>query len=120
MLTGFRFVPGDTIRMYADLDVTTATGTERVSPGVYASSKGEIPFAAQATGFGPIALAGIDADRGRVGLMLPALSDAPVMRTASVDLRMRPALPVAWAGAVLALLAFVFSVLAPGTARPRR
>jgi hypothetical protein len=120
VLTGFRFVPGDTIRMYADLDVTTASGTERVSPGVYASSKGETPFAAQARGFGPIALAGIDADHGRVGLMLPTLSDAPVMRTAAIDLRMRPALPVAWAGAALALLAFVFSLLAPGTARPRR
>jgi hypothetical protein len=115
-LAGFRFVKGDTIRMYADLDVTTPAGTERVSPGVYATGQGEIPFAAEARGLGPIAVAGIDADHGRVGLMLPQLSEANVSRAAALDMRLRPALPVAWAGAVLALLAFVFSLAArPGT-----
>jgi hypothetical protein len=119
-LAGFRFVPGDTIRMYADLDVTTAAGTRRVSPGVYASATGELPFSATAEGFGPIAVARIDADHGRVGLMLPQLSEGVVSRTAALDLRLRPGLPIAWAGLAFALVAFVFSLAVRGGTPARR
>ena len=118
-LAGFRFVKGDTIRMFADLDVTTPAGTERVSPGVFATAHGETPFAVMARGFGPIAIAGIDADHGRVGLILPQLSEANVSRVATLDLRLRPALPVAWGGAILALLAFVLGLVAPAPSRLR-
>ncbi len=113
-LVGFRFVKGDSIRMYADLDVTTPAGRQTVSPGVFATQHGEVPFAAEAGGFGPIAVAGIDADHGRVGLILPQLSDGNVTRIATVDLRLRPALPFAWAGAALALLGFVLGIVPAG------
>ncbi len=118
-LAGFRFVKGDTIRLYADLDVTLPAGVQRVSPGVCATPKGEIPFAAEARGYGPIAVAGIDADHGRVGLMLPRMSEAGLTRVATLDVRLRPALPVAWLGATLALLAFLFG-LAARPAAPAR
>ena len=118
-LAGFRFVKGDTIRMYADLAVTTPAGRQTVSPGVFATQHGEIPFAAAARGFGQIAVAGIDADRGRVGLILPQLYDKNVERVATVDLRLRPALLFAWAGAALAIAGFVFGLVSTaGT--PRR
>jgi hypothetical protein len=118
-LKGFRFVKGDTIRMYADLDVTTPAGRQAVSPGVFATRQGESPFAAEAAGFGPIAVVRIDADHGRVGLVLPRLSSNDVARIADVDLRLRPALPFAWAGAALALAGFVFGLVSLGGAQRR-
>jgi hypothetical protein len=118
-LTGFRFVKGDTIRMYADLDVTTPAGRQTVSPGVYATSHGETPFAAEARGFGPIAVAGIDADHGRVGIMLPKLSETNVTRVAVIGLRLRPALPLAWAAAAVALLAMAFGLAVRPAGKPR-
>lgn len=114
-LVGFRFVKGDTIRMYADLDVTTPAGRQRVSPGVFATRHGETPFAAEASGFGPIAVAKIDADNGRVGLMLPQLAEGKLTRVAALDLRLRPALPFAWAGAALALVGFLLALVSAGT-----
>jgi hypothetical protein len=118
-LVGFRFVKGDTIRMFADLEVTTPAGKQAVSPGVFATQRGEVPFAAEARGLGQIAVAGIDADHGRVGLILPQLSDKNVERVATLDLRLRPALPFAWAGAALALLGFVLGLFSTG-GTPRR
>jgi hypothetical protein len=118
--TGFRIEHKDSIRMFADLDVTTAAGTERVSPGVIASAKGEIPFSAAARGFGPIAVASFDPDNHRVGLMLPVVSSATPNRHALVlDLRLRPALPFAWAGAALALVGFLLGLAAGGAAGRR-
>jgi hypothetical protein len=115
---GFRIEQTDSIRMFADLEVTTAAGTNIVSPGVVATQHGELPFAAQARGFGPIAVAGIQADAGRVGLMLPQLAGEGVQRIALVDVRLRPALPLAWFGALLALLGFAFAFVGPAVRRP--
>lgn len=116
----FRFVMGDTIRLYADLEVTHAGRVQRVSPGAIANAKGEISFSDIVEGYGPIAIAGVDADNGRVGLVLPTTSSSGVARSALIDLRLRPALPLAWTGAALCLLAFFF-VLSPTAAeRPSK
>lgn len=110
---GFRMVPGDTVRMLADLDVTTAGRTQRVSPGMYATPEGTTPFAAEAEGLGPIAIGKVDADNGRIALMLPTPSTSAVKRTVTVNLHTRPALPVAWVGGALVALAFLLGFAAP-------
>lgn len=115
---GFRMLPGDTVRMLADLDVTTAGRTQRVSPGMYATAQGTTPFAALAEGLGPIAVGKVDADNGRIALMLPTPSTSAVTRTATVNLHTRPALRYAWAGGALVAIAFLLGFAAPPE-RPR-
>lgn len=110
---GFRIVPGDTVRMVADLDVTTAGRTERVSPGMRATSTATTPYAAVSRDLGPIALGKIDADNGRVALMLPTPSATAVKWNAQFELHTRPALPLAWVGGALVALLFVLGFAAP-------
>lgn len=114
---GFRILPGDTVRMLADLDVTSGDRTQRVSPGMYATPEGTTPFAAAAEGLGPIALGRMDADNGRVAIMLPAPSSAAVTRIATASLHLRPALPFAWLGAALAALFLLAGFAAPESGR---
>lgn len=109
---GFRMVMGDTVRMLADLDVTTAGRTERVSPGMYATAKATTPFPAMAEGLGPVVVGKVDADNGRIALMLPTPATSGVQRAVIVALHTRPALPLAWAGGALVTLAFVLGLLA--------
>lgn len=109
---GFRIEGRDTIRIFADLTVTRGTRVDHVSPGVIASHHGEEPFAAEIADFGRVAVAGIDADQKRVGLVMPHGPAAPVSSTAAFLVRMRPTLPGAWAGVALALLAAVASLRA--------
>jgi hypothetical protein len=78
---------------------------------VVATKGGQIPFSATARGFGQIAVARFDADNHRVGLMLPAVPGANVRHTLILDLRQRPALPFAWAGAALALVGFLLGLV---------
>lgn len=111
--TGFRMVPGDTIRMIADIAATRAGTTTIVSPGVYATSRGTRPFAATLAGFGPMTVAGVDADGGRVALMLPNRDPARVSRVGIFDVRLRPGLPLAWFGAAVALAMFLLGLRAP-------
>jgi len=110
---GFRMLPGDTVRMMADLDVARAGRTERVSPGMYATSAGTTPFAAVSEALGPIAIGKVDADNGRIALMLPMPSATGARRTAIVALLTRPGLPVAWLGGALVVAAFLLGVVPP-------
>lgn len=118
--TGFRLEPGDSIRFFADLAYTKDGRTTTVSPGLFGTPKGEVPFAANAEGFGPIAVAAIDGDKGRVALMLPHSQTATPSHVALVDLRLRPALPVAWAAAGLVALAFLLGLVAGPSAAEGR
>lgn len=115
LFAGFRIVPGDTVKMFADLDVTTDGATERVSPGMYAMKQATTPFPARSAALGPVALGKIDADNGRVAVMLPAPAEGAgrVQRTAIFDLHLRPVLPLAWVGAGLAVLFFLLGLAAP-------
>ena len=61
---------------------------------------------------GPIAIAGIDADNGRVALML-AGSAPKISHVALIDIRLRPALPVAWGAAVLAFVGLLLAFVLP-------
>ncbi|HUK63368.1 MAG TPA: hypothetical protein VLV15_08545, partial [Dongiaceae bacterium] len=102
---GFRIEGRDTIRIFADLTVTRGTRVDHVSPGVIATRHGEEPFSAELAGVGRVAVAGIDADQKRVGLMMPRGSETPVSTTAAFLVRQRPTLPAAWVGAALAIVA---------------
>lgn len=109
---GFRMVPGDTVRMLADLDVTTGGRTERVSPGMYATAEGTTPFPAMAEGLGPVLVGKVDADNGRIALMLPTPSSSGVRRSVIANLHTRPMLEWAWAGGALVAVAFVLGLAA--------
>lgn len=111
---GFRMVPGDTVRMLADLDVTTAGVTQRVSPGMYATAEGTTPFPAMAEGLGPVVVGKVDADNGRIALMLPTPSTSGVQRAVIANLHTRPMLEWAWVGGLLVVLAFALGLVARG------
>lgn len=110
-LAGFRFAKGDTIRFFADLDVMGPTGTQRVSPGMafLGGGKDKQPFAGNARDLGPILVVGVDADHGRAALILPKLSENNVHRIATLELRLRPLLPMAWGAALLAVIALLLA-----------
>ncbi|MFN8586568.1 MAG: hypothetical protein U0704_02115 [Candidatus Eisenbacteria bacterium] len=114
----WRIEKTDSIRMYADLEVTANGRTERVAPGWTAHEKGEVPFSAISKAIGPIAVAGMDADNGRVALMFSSI-EAPAMQVALVDLRLRPALPVAWGATIVAIVGLLLALLAPAGSRRR-
>ena len=105
----FRIQGGDTVRIYADLSVTRGGTTEVVSPGVTATAHGEEPFPTDVAGLGKVMVAGIDADHGRVALLIPgAAAVGPTV--ASLSLGLRPALPLAWAGLALSTIALLTAI----------
>ncbi len=114
----YRIAMEDSVRVYADIEVTSDQGTEQLSPGWTAHDKGEVPFAATSKAMGPISVAGMDADNGRVALMFSSV-EPPASHVALVDIRLRPALQLAWAAAVVALVGLILSFAASGAANRR-
>ncbi len=115
----FRFQMGDPIKLFADLEVEHAGKVTAVSPGMTATDKGESPLPATVEGFGPIAVAAVDADNGRVGLLLPSgATTANVTRTVLLELRTRPLLPGVWIGCAIALVGFLLAAAGPEPAKP--
>jgi hypothetical protein len=116
----FRMVPGDPVKFHADLDVRRGDSLYRVSPGLAATRQGSTPFAAQIPGVGPVAVARMDADAGRIAIMMPGLNREPGPSTATLRLQLRPGLEVAWGAlgvAILAALLALFSA-APSATPP--
>ena len=114
----FRFEMGKPIKLFADLEVEHGGRTVTASPGMTASDKGEAPLPVTVEGFGPIAVAAIDADNGRVGLMLPSGTTTPnIVRTVLLELRTRPLLPGVWIGGALALVGFLLVLASPPARR---
>jgi len=113
---GFRIEGRDTIRMYADLTVTRGKVVDHIAPWIVAGQHGHghEPVAADVPGFGAAAIAAIDADNKRVGLMMPHGAQPPRSSTAAFLIRTRPTLVAAWAGVVLALVAAVATWFAAG------
>lgn len=111
----FRFEMGEPIRLFADLRVEMGGRVYEAHPGAKAHSKGEDPFVDQVPGYGPISVAGIDADNGRVGLILPRMTGSGIVRTLTLALRLRPGLELALAGFAIALVGLALSF---GRGRP--
>jgi hypothetical protein len=112
--TGFRIEQTDSIRMYADLVVDMPGGIRRAAPGVIATPEGQIPFAAEVEGFGRVAVARLDPDHHRAGLVLPQPAAAEKHYVALVDVRQRPALRWAWGSLAVALAAAVAALALRG------
>jgi hypothetical protein len=106
----FRMDMGHGMRVYADLDVEHAGIHATFSPGMMATAEGEESFAVTIPGVGPVSVGKIDADHGRVGLVVPGAAPEPARTQVLLDVRLRPMLPLAWAAAALALLAFLASL----------
>ncbi len=109
----FRMVNGDTIRVLADLSVTRGGETRTLSPGMYATREGSRPFAVDLPGVGPVAVARMDADGGRVALVVPQGPNPPGEPMATVRMQLRPGLPVGWAGMGLVLIAMIAALAMP-------
>ena len=103
----FRIEAGEPVHMYADLAVTRAGVSTTVSPVVHASSRGEEPVPVVVDGVGTILVAGIDADHGRVALLIPSAGERSAVTGARVTLALRPGLELAWMGLALGLVALI-------------
>jgi len=103
----FRIERGAPVSMYADVAVTRAGVSSTVSPAIRASAKGEEPVPVVVDGVGSIVVAGMDADHGRVALIIPAVSGEPAAAAAHVTLALRPGLEVGWLGLALAFVALL-------------
>jgi hypothetical protein len=87
---------------------------------MYATKQGEIPFPVTLAGVGMMTVARVDADGGRVALLLPNADTGARQRLAMVDLRLRPGLPLAWFGGALAVLMALLAFGAPAPEARRR
>ena len=100
---GFRMEhTGEQYLANADVDVTVAGHTTRVSPALRASARGTEPVAANVPGLGALTLARMDADHGRIALLPPAAAEVAPMVV--VDMSTRPLVNLVWAGALFMLL----------------
>jgi hypothetical protein len=103
----FRIEDHGGIHMYADIAVTHGGLSTTVSPVVHASSQGEEPIPVAVQGVGSILIAGMDADHGRVALLVPGAGEKPVAPADRFTLARRPGLELAWVGLGFALLALM-------------
>ena len=103
----FRIEAGTPVRMYADVAVTNAGKSSTVSPAVHASAQGEQPIPVRVEGVGSILVAGMDADNGRVALLVPGAGGKPSAAAARVTLALRPGLELGWIGLALGLVALL-------------
>ncbi len=100
---GFRMEhTGEQYLAYADVDVTVAGRTARVSPGLRASAKGSDPVLADLPGGGKLELARMDADNGRIAVFPPA--GAAATSVVVMDMSTKPLVNLVWVGALLMLL----------------
>ena len=106
----FRFEMGEPIRLFADLKVEVGGRILEAHPGATAHSKGESPFVDKVPGYGPISIAGVDADNGRVGLILPKTTGSAIVRVLTLAMRLRPGLELALTGFAIALVGLVLSL----------
>jgi hypothetical protein len=100
--TGFRMEHGEQIKVYADLDVRAGDVTMHASPGLTASAEGSRPFPAEVKGIGTIELTRLDADHGRIAVLLP-VAQTPAASVAILDFSTKPLVNLVWVGALLTL-----------------
>lgn len=112
---GFRSEKGDPVKFFADLDVRRGGEVTRVSPGIAASATGSQPFAAQIPGVGPVAVARIDADKGRVALMVSGLQVPPGPSFATLRMQLRPGLEAAWGALIVSAVALLLALAGAGS-----
>jgi len=98
---GFRMTSHQDMRVFADIQVRRGSRTEIVSPGMSAGPQGTRPLDAWIPDLGPLHVARIDADHGRVALLIPGAATPAI---AVVELSTHPFVNLIWSGALLALI----------------
>jgi cytochrome c-type biogenesis protein CcmF len=119
--TGFRMESHEEMRVFADIRVRKDGATAVVSPGMQAGPQGTRPINARVDGLGELHVARIDADRGRVAVVLPAGAAPPP--AAVVELSTHPFVNLVWIGALLTLVGSALAGLRRAAERapaPRR
>jgi cytochrome c biogenesis factor len=100
---GFRMEhTGEQYLAYADVDVTANGKTARISPGLSASAAGTQPVPAEVPGLGALSLARMDADHGRIAVMLPGTQT--MVSVVTIDMSTKPWVNLVWVGALLMLI----------------
>jgi len=99
--TGFRTTSHEDLQVFADIRVARGGAVAIVSPGMAAGPSGTRPIDALVPDLGPLHVARIDADHGRVALVLPA---AAPTAAAVVELSTHPFVNLIWIGALLTLI----------------
>ena len=120
--TRFRMVSHEAMQVFADIQVRRGGATQVASPGLRVSSGGTQPLDARVPDLGELRVARIDADRGRVAVVLPA---GGARSAAVVELSTHPFVNLVWIGALLTLIGSAMAGLrraaerAPGPRPPR-
>jgi cytochrome c-type biogenesis protein CcmF len=98
---GFRMQSHEAMQVLADIDVSRDGRTERISPGLRADEQGTRPLPVEVAGLGQVTVGRIDADRKRVGVLLPGAGPAS---QAVLEFSTKPLVNLVWVGALLTLL----------------
>ena len=98
---GFRMSSHEDMQVFADIQVRRGDDLRVVSPGMSAGPQGTRPLDAWVPDLGPLHVVRIDADRGRVAVLLPG---ATTPAAAVVELSTHPFVNLIWIGALLALI----------------
>jgi cytochrome c-type biogenesis protein CcmF len=99
--TGFRMTSHEQMQVFADIQVRRGDAAQVASPGLAAGPTGTKPLDAMVPDLGALHVARIDADRGRVALVLPAEA---TQTAAVVELSTHPFINLVWIGALLTLI----------------
>lgn len=106
--TGFRMESHENMQVLADIRVRRGEQTTMVSPGMAAGAEGTKPLDVLHPELGNFHVARIDADRGRIAVVLPGAASPAV---AIVELSTKPMVNLVWIGAVMALIGSVMAGL---------
>jgi cytochrome c-type biogenesis protein CcmF len=98
---GFRMTSHEDMQVFADIQVRRGDDIRVVSPGMSAGPQGTRPLDAWVPDLGPLHVVRIDADRGRVAVLLPGTTTPAA---AVVELSTHPFVNLIWIGALLALI----------------
>ena len=96
----FRLEPKQGFRVYANVQVRQGGQVTQATPGMVMEGASRRPIEVRVAGVGPLSVAAIDADHGRVGLRVPGSGAG----AAVLELSTKPLVDLVWIGALLALL----------------
>ncbi len=98
---GFRIEQRPEMRAYADISVSRDGRVAHVSPYLASSPQGSQPVPVSLAGIGEFRIARLDADNGRIAVVLPGGAAADL---AIVEFSTKPLVNLVWIGALLTLL----------------
>ncbi len=98
---GFRMESHEAMQVLADIDVRRSGPAVRISPGMRADAQGTRALPVEVAGLGQVTVERIDADRKRVGVLLPGAGAAS---QAVLEFSTKPLVNLVWVGALITLL----------------